>query len=136
MSGSDNVVLASQPTVVDTTPKLFASPDGIPTHGPRNRVIVCLAPQFQFRFSTSGPVLVRPDMSTIIIHVVLVLADGTRHPLEQAGFSVCGHQRKAMQFAEDVTVDAKARARGIEAWADAPVQVDSIAWWSGTLRPF
>jgi len=50
------------------------------------------------------------------------------------GYSGCARHISGLTCSEDVPEAPGARARGIEVSANGPVQVDSVAWWSGDPR--
>jgi hypothetical protein len=130
----DSATLSSTPTVVDSTPTVFAPPNGAPAHGPRNRVTICVAPQYHLSSAVSGPVLVREDGSPIVLRVFVVFADAPRRPLELVGYSGCPPHGFGPIYSENVPEARGARAQGVEVSANGPVQIESMAWWSGDPR--
>jgi hypothetical protein len=131
----DSLTLSSIGTIVDSTPVVFAPPNGAPAHGPTNRVTICVAPRYQLtNVGFSEPMFVREDRSAIILRVFVVFANAPRRPLERSGYTGCARHMSGLTYSEEVPEASGARARGIEVSANGPVQVDSVVWWSGDPR--
>jgi hypothetical protein len=115
---------------------LFAPTNGAPAHGPVNEATICVAPEYQFSPASASrpPVLLRQDRSQIVMRASVVFADAPRRTLIPTGYAGCAHHGWGIVFTEHVPEGDRSRAKGVELWANGPVQVDSIGWWSGDPR--